>query len=226
MEIIPVIDLMHGHVVHARLGLRQLYSPVQSTLCKSSAPSAIVDALLELYPFKRLYIADLDAIKGLGHHLDAIMQIQAHYPDLEIWLDAGISNIEGLSTWQSLNLTHVIGSENITTATDFIAIRRNLAGKFVLSLDFNQKGFLGCPELENQTSYWPDKVIVMDLKQVGSEQGPAAQRLESIKKQAGNKKIFAAGGIRNNADLEQLATLSSSGALVATALHNGNISPN
>jgi phosphoribosylformimino-5-aminoimidazole carboxamide ribotide isomerase len=225
MEIIPVIDLMHGNVVHARLGLRQLYSPIQSTLCKSSAPSAIVDALIELYPFKRLYIADLDAINGLGHHLDTIMQIQDHYPDLEIWLDAGISNIEGLSTWQSINLTHVIGSENITTATDFVAIGRNLAGNFVLSLDFNQKGFLGCPELENQTRYWPDKVIVMDLKQVGSEQGPAAQRLESIKKQAGNKKIFAAGGIRNNADLVQLATLSISGALVATALHNGNLSP-
>jgi phosphoribosylformimino-5-aminoimidazole carboxamide ribotide isomerase len=225
MEIIPVIDLMHGHVVHARLGLRQHYSPVQSNLCKSSAPSDIVEALLELYPFKRLYIADLDAIQGLGHHLDAIMQIQAHYPDLEIWLDAGISNIEALSTWKSLNLTHVIGSENITTTTELIAIEADLAGKFVLSLDFNQNGFVGCPELEIQTNYWPDKIIVMDLKQVGSEKGPAIQRLEIIKHQAGNKQIFAAGGIRNNADLEQLATLSISGALVATALHNGNLSP-
>ncbi len=225
MEIIPVIDLMHGHVVHARLGLRQHYLPVQSTLCKSSAPSAIVEALLELYPFKRLYIADLDAIKGLGDHLDTITQIQAHYPNLELWLDAGIRNIEALSTWQSLNLTHVIGSENITTATDLIAIGGNLAGNFVLSLDFNQNGFLGCPELEIQTNYWPDKIIVMDLKQVGSEEGAATQRLEIIKLQAGNKQIFAAGGIRNNADLEQLATLSISGALVATALHNGSLSP-
>lgn len=223
MEIIPVIDLMHGHVVHARLGLRQHYSPIQSTLCKSSTPSAIVEALLELYPFKRLYIADLDAIKGLGHHLDTIMQIQTHYPDLEIWLDAGISNIEGLSTWQSLNLTHVIGSENITTTNDFIAIGEKLGGKFVLSLDFNQNGFVGCPELERQTNYWPDKIIVMDLKQVGSEQGPATQRLEIIKRQAGNKQIFAAGGIRNNADLEQLSALSIRGALVATALHNGKL---
>jgi phosphoribosylformimino-5-aminoimidazole carboxamide ribotide isomerase len=225
MEIIPVIDLMHGHVVHARLGLRQHYLPVQSTLCESSEPSAIVEALLELYPFKRLYIADLDAIKGLGDHLDTIMHIQAHYPNLELWLDAGISNIEALSTWQSLNLTHVIGSENITTATDLIAIGGNLAGNFVLSLDFNQNGFLGFPELEIQTNYWPDKIIVMDLKQVGSEEGPATQRLEIIKLQAGNKQIFAAGGIRNNADLEQLTTLSISGALVATALHNGNLSP-
>lgn len=225
MEIIPVIDLMHGHVVHARLGLRQHYLPVESILCKSSTPRDIVEALMELYPFKRIYIADLDAIKGLGHHLDTIMQIQAHYPDLEIWLDAGISNIEALSKWKSLNLTHVIGSENITTGTDFIAIGESLAGKFVLSLDFNQSGFVGYPELEIQTNYWPDKIIVMDLKQVGSEQGPATQRLEIIKHKAGNKQIFAAGGIRNNADLAQLATLFISGALVATALHNGNLSP-
>ena len=65
----------------------------------------------------------------------------------------------------------------------------------------------------------------MELKQVGSEQGPATQRLEVIKHKAGNKEIFAAGGIRHNADLEQLATLSISGALVATALHNGNLNP-
>jgi phosphoribosylformimino-5-aminoimidazole carboxamide ribotide isomerase len=225
MEIIPVIDLMHGHVVHARLGLREHYSPVQSILCQSSAPSAIVKALMELYPFKRLYIADLDAIKGLGHHLDTIMQIQAHYPDLEIWLDAGISNIEELSKWKSLNLTHVIGSENITTGNDFIAIRESLGRKFVLSLDFNQSGFVGYPELEIQTNNWPERIIVMDLKQVGSEQGPATQRLKVIKHQAGNKQIFAAGGIRNNADLAQLEILSISGALVATALHNGNLSP-
>lgn len=225
MEIIPVIDLMHGQVVHARLGLRQHYSPIQSSLCTSSSPSAIVAALFELYPFRRLYIADLDAIKGLGHHLDAIMKIQADYPDLEIWLDAGISNIDDLSTWQSLNLTHVIGSENIATEEDFIAIEGKLSCQFVLSLDFNLNGFVGCPELEAQTNYWPDKVIVMDLNQVGSEQGPATRRLESIKKQASNRHIYAAGGVRNQADLDQLSSLSISGALVATALHNGNISP-
>ncbi|MFM2434977.1 MAG: hypothetical protein RL063_957 [Pseudomonadota bacterium] len=225
MEIIPVIDLMHGQVVHAHLGLRQHYLPIQSALCKSSMPSAIVDALMELYPFKQLYIADLDAIRGLGHHLDTIMQIQLHYPDLEIWLDAGVSNIDALSTWQSVNLTHVIGSENIATEEDFIAIGGELSGQFVLSLDFNQNGFIGCLALETQTKYWPNNVIVMDLTQVGSEQGPATKRLQNIKKIAGNRRVFAAGGVRNKSDLDQLATLSISGALVATALHNGNLSP-
>ena len=225
MEIIPVIDLMHGQVVHAHLGLRDQYAPIKSSLCKSSLPSAIVDALMELYPFKRLYIADLDAIRGLGHHLDSIKQIQAQYPNLEIWLDAGISNIVGLNFWQSLNLTHVIGSENIITEKDFIAISKKLSGQFVLSLDFNENGFIGCMALESQTKYWPSNLIVMDLKQVGSEQGPATKRLRSIKKIAGDRRILAAGGVRNRADLNQLATLSISGALVATALHNGNLSP-
>ena len=76
MEIIPVIDLMHGQVVHARMGQRQHYQPIQSLLCSSSAPIDVVSALLELYPFERMYIADLDAITGQGDHLATILHIQ------------------------------------------------------------------------------------------------------------------------------------------------------
>lgn len=223
MEIIPVIDLMHGQVVHARLGQRQYYQPIQSLLCHSSAPMDVVHALVQLYPFERMYIADLDAITGLGNHLSTISHIQMHYPNMEIWLDAGISNIDSLETWAGIKLTHVIGSENINTINDLENINQKLNGNFVLSLDFNQSGFLGCTELQTNAKHWPQKVIVMTLSQVGSQLGVDIAKLELIKNMADNHEIYAAGGVRNNNDIESLQSLKIAGALVATALHNKSL---
>ena len=91
MNIIPVLDLKAGQVVHAKHGDRQNYLPIQSALSNSSEPLAIVKALQSLYPFKHLYIADLDAIQGNDSHVAQIKNIQKCFPDLEIWLDAGFN---------------------------------------------------------------------------------------------------------------------------------------
>lgn len=223
MEIIPVLDLMHGQVVHARLGQRQHYQPIQSLLCHSSAPMDVVRALIQLYPFERMYIADLDAITGLGNHLSTISHIQMQYPNMEIWLDAGINNIDSLEIWSGIKLTHVIGSENINTINDLENINQNLNGNFVLSLDFNQTGFLGCTELQTNAKHWPQKVIAMTLSQVGSQLGVDIEKLERIKSMADSHEIYAAGGVRNNKDIKPLQNLMIAGALVATALHNKNL---
>lgn len=224
MEIIPVIDLMHGHVVHARLGQRQHYQPIQSLLCRSSAPIDVVNALLELYPFKRIYIADLDAITGQGNHAIQILQIQRQYPNIEIWLDAGIRNIDTLASWQTVNVTHVVGSENIASTHDLTEISQKLEGNLVLSLDFNQAGFLGCADLQTNTEYWPDKIIVMTLSHVGSQLGADIERLQTVISRASSHAVYAAGGVRNNDDIGTLQGLNVAGVLVATALHNKKLS--
>ncbi len=223
MEIIPVIDLMHGQVVHAKLGQRQHYQPIQSSLCHSSAPLDILNALIELYPFERLYIADLDAITSQGNHSNLIRDIQAQHPNIEIWLDAGIHNAIALAEWDNQNVTHVIGSENIHSIHDLENINDKLKGNFVLSLDFNQAGFLGCIELQINTKYWPKRVIAMTLSQVGSQLGVDIEKLALIKNMADDREIYAAGGVRNNKDINILQSLNISGALVATALHNKNL---
>jgi phosphoribosylformimino-5-aminoimidazole carboxamide ribotide isomerase len=225
MKIIPVIDLMHGEVVHARLGQRQHYQPIQSLLCNSSQPINVVNALIELYPFKQIYIADLDAITGQGNHTATILQIQAQHPDLEIWLDAGIHNAAALAIWHHLRVTHVIGSENIASIPDLKEINQTLRGSFVLSLDFNQTGFLGHPELQTAAEYWPDKLLVMTLSRVGSQKGADIERLQAVQALACGREIYAAGGVRNNEDIHMLQNLNLAGVLVATALHNKNLNP-
>lgn len=225
MNIIPVIDLMHGDVVHAKLGQRQNYQPIQSLLCDSSAATAVVNSFLELYPFTRLYIADLDAITGQGHHQDTIAKIQALHPGLEIWLDAGIRNTSALADWSSLNVTHIIGSENIASPDDLNEISQMLHGNFVLSLDFKQTRFLGHPALLARTDLWPARLVAMTLSRVGSHSGVDTDCLQTVIKLAAGREVYAAGGVRNNDDIHLLQSLGLAGALVASALHNKNLNP-
>ena len=60
MQLIPVLDIKDGIVVHAKLGLRTQYAPIQSPLCASSAVVDVINAFLALAPFKIVYIADLN----------------------------------------------------------------------------------------------------------------------------------------------------------------------
>lgn len=220
METIPVIDLMHGQVVHARFGQRQHYQPIQSLLCRSSAPIDVVSALLELYPFERLYIADLAAIQGQNNHFQIVKAIKDTFPQLEIWLDSGIANVNDLQALKDLAVSHVIGSENIASIDTMNNLKDALGEEFVLSLDFNAEGFLGAAELLDAPEYWPNKIIAMTLYKVGSQQGVDTKLLELLMHKKASRALYAAGGVRNLDDLRQISEIGTTGALIASALHN------
>jgi phosphoribosylformimino-5-aminoimidazole carboxamide ribotide isomerase len=93
--------------------------------------------------------------------------------------------------------------------------------RIILSLDYRGDVFVGPAALLNSTGSWPSKVIVMTLARVGSATGPDIDRLTGIKALVADKRIFAAGGVRNADDLAKLAQAGIAGALVATSLHNG-----
>ncbi len=221
MEIIPVIDLLDTCVVHARRGERHNYRPIQSSLCKSSQPLDVVQGLLKLYPFKQLYIADLNAIQKRGNHQATVASIISAYPALNIWLDCGISCMDDLTNWQDLGIDFVIGSECLGDLKTYISLQQT--DNHLLSLDFDTQDYLGPTELLDQPALWPDRVIAMTLSQVGSESGPDVARLNDLYSRSDKQKIYAAGGIRHIEDVLALKNIGLSGALVATALHCGNI---
>ena len=70
---------------------------------------------------------------------------------------------------------------------------------------------------------WPRNVIVMTLARVGSGAGPDVARLSEIRAKATRRSIYAAGGVRDAADLAALKGLGVAGALVATSLHDGRL---
>ena len=223
MNIIPVLDLKDGQVVHAKYGNRQDYQAIQSALTDSSEPTHIVQALLALYPFKQLYIADIDAIQKTGNHQPIIEEISLKFPQLELWVDAGFSDPKSLSNWANNNVRAVLGSESIDSVDHYQSMVNACQQPPILSLDFKNNAFLGAKELINRSELWPKDVIVMTLDKVGSNTGPDIEQLSRIKDTCLNSSVFAAGGVRHASDLEALKTAGISGVLVASALHQGTI---
>lgn len=230
MQIIPVIDLMNSQVVHAKQGNRKQYQALQSTLCTSSNPLRVVTDLLKLYPFSTVYIADLDAILGLGNHNLIIEQICSTYPAVNFWLDCGIRQVNARAIYnaeKSKNIRIVIGSENIVNLQDYRAISYACESKHVLSLDYSITSALGIGELHLSARFWPDDTICMTLNAVGGEQGVDIERLtwlsqlNSARKKPAN--LYAAGGVRHIDDLKAVESMGLAGVLVATALHNGSL---
>jgi phosphoribosylformimino-5-aminoimidazole carboxamide ribotide isomerase len=221
MNIIPVLDLMNGQVVHAKHGNRHEYAPIKSALTDSSEPLAVVQALVALYPFKQLYIADINAIQKAKNHQKTILEIAKRFPQLEIWLDAGFDNQASINACSFHNIKPVLGSESLISIEQYQALSSASQHTAILSLDYKDDLFQGSKQLLNDASLWPKDMIVMSLNKVGSNTGPDLAKLISIKKQSQQSNIYAAGGVRGLADLEALQALGIKGVLVASSLHNG-----
>jgi len=223
-EVIPAIDLRGGAVVRACKGLRHLYLPIETPLAGTSAPPDVVAGLLTIYPFKTIYIADLDRIELRGNHELLLDQLGMAFPGVAFWVDAGVRNSAEAYSWLARHeQSHLVfGSESLENGSVLKDIA--FAGRTVLSLDYRGDVFLGPSEIWDVPDLWPERVIVMTLARVGANSGPDMYRLEEVKRRAPDSKIYAAGGLRDSIDLLRLKQSGISGVLVASALHDGRLS--
>jgi phosphoribosylformimino-5-aminoimidazole carboxamide ribotide isomerase len=222
MEVIPVIDLKDGAVVHARMGIRSAYAPIESPLSPTSRPTDVARGLLSIFPFKRFYVADLNAIENKDNNNAALKLLSVAFPELVFWVDAGIGESHHAERFLESGLGHlVLGSEAQRDGELTRHLCRN--NRTILSLDFRGEEFLGPPSLLNEADIWPTSVIVMTLARIGSSSGPDMKWLTIIKSRAANRQVYAAGGVRDADDLALLAQAGIAGALVATSLHNGKL---
>lgn len=220
MQVIPVIDLKGGTVVHARMGQRALYRPIETPLASTSDPVDVARGLLSVHPFATLYVADLDAIGGRGDNRAALARLRQAFPQLTLWVDSGIAGIATATGWLQQDFGHVVLGSETQCDTALVAHFADDT-RAVLSLDFRGDDFQGPPALLTQSERWPRRVIVMTLDRVGSHAGPDLDRLRAIKASA--TEVYAAGGVRDAADLRALADAGIAGALVASSLHNGRL---
>lgn len=223
MKIVPVLDLRGGVVVHARGGDRARYAPLVSRLAPDADPLAVLAGLRCLFEFDCVYVADLDAIEDRADNAHALLRIGAQQPGLEIWLDAGLAT-ERLCA-QQRQLRPVIGTESCPDAP---ALRRRLeaaGASALLSLDYRGERLLGPVALMAAEWTAPQEVIVLDLARVGAASGPCLQRLRAWQARLPQCALYAAGGVRDDADLTALAQAGVAGVLLATALHEGRVTP-
>jgi len=245
MQVIPVLDLLDGHVVRAVRGERSAYRPIQSRLAPASDPLAVARALLEASGARTLYIADLGAILQRGAHASTLAALRAALPGIELWLDAGFADyasmcalferIDGAiaehpnqpsshaAACHLATLVPVFGTETLRdTHALHAAQRAGLAP--VLSLDHRAGELLAATALDDSSAWWPSRVIAMTLDQVGSYTGPDLATFERLRAQAAaHTTLIGAGGIRNRDDLAAAASTGASAWLVASALHDRRI---
>ncbi len=223
--IIPVLDLKHGAVVRARAGDRTNYRPIVSPLAVDSRPDSILRGLLGLAPFSTAYIADLDAIAGEGDHRATLRRLAAATPTVAFWVDGGFTELAAAQPLLRPGIVPVFGSETLAGADALAAILAALGPDgFVLSLDYRGGALLGRPEVEQRVELWPSRLILMTLDRVGTGGGPDIAALRRLRERAAPRAVFAAGGVRGEADIVALAESGVAGALVATALHDGRLS--
>ena len=204
------------------MGDRASYRPLESPLSPTSDAVNVVRGLLGVFPFRTLYVADLDAIQGSGDNSQTLRRIRAEFGQLRMWVDNGVADASTLYAFIGADLgTLVIGSES-QRDSKLIAQHRS-SMRIVLSLDFRGDAFQGPPEILAEPALWPHRIIVMTLARVGSGAGPDLGRFAAIRSIAGEREIYAAGGVRDTADLLALKAAGAAGALISTALHERRI---
>jgi len=233
MKVIPVIDLRRGIVVHARLGRRAEYQPLQSRLCRGCDPIEVAQAFEQL-GFRELYVADLDAIMERKPDL-RLYGGMTRGRRLSLMVDAGIDSPAAAMPLLDSGVSRVIiGTETLTSPDLVVSLVRHLGNRVVISLDLMNRQLLSkSQELVQMQAvdaalYFQEcgviEAIVLDLARVGSNLGPDFELVREIHDRT-ELSVLVGGGVRDLQDLERLRALGADGALVATALHSGAITP-
>jgi HisA/HisF family protein len=230
MRIVPVIDLKGGVVVHARRGQRAEYAPLRSPLVEGSDPVDVARALCAACHTRTLYVADLDALAGEAPDEARLKSLGAV---AEPWVDAGAASPERAEALERSGAErNVVGTESIEHGA---AIRPSASLPVVLSIDLRAGRLISPdPDLAGRkpSAAAPlaralnvREVLVIDLARVGSGSGPPLDAVAELVAVLPDVAIYAGGGVRDDADLRTLESAGAAGALVATALHEGRITP-
>jgi len=232
MRVIPVIDLKGGVAVHAVRGDRERYRPLRSRIAEGSDPVQLARAVRERLGLDELYVADLDAIES-GAGSPGVVAALAR--EGRVMVDAGAAAPTAVARLLELGIARVvIGTESLHGAGAFRRLRTELPdAPLVLSLDLRGgrlvspdptlSGVAAADALARLADAGAREAIVLDLARVGSGEGPDVTLLAELHARFPDVELLAGGGVRDTADLRALAGAGASGALVATALHDGAI---
>jgi phosphoribosylformimino-5-aminoimidazole carboxamide ribotide isomerase len=231
MRIVPVLDLKGGIVVHARRGQRAQYAPLRSPLVDGCEPVPVARALCAVGQTRSLYVADLDALAGEPADVTTLAALSAV---AELWVDAGAAAPERAADLARAGVArNVVGTESLGPDAPVLSHAAAPEPPLMLSVDLRDGRLISPrPELAGRdpvaaaplaTLLGVHEVIVIDLARVGSDSGPPLREVAELAVALPGIAIYAGGGVRDDADLRALESAGASGALVATALHEGRI---
>ena len=235
MELIPVVDILDGVVVHGVSGHREHYEPVRSVLTDSKEPVAVLKALLQAARTKTAYVADLNALTGQGDHRCLIAEMARTGAHLIV--DAGCRSAESVRDWLAA------GAEQVILPTETLSDPEQAASCFSATCDTQlitgldlvngavRSEYLGWDGRDPQQVLGellalgaPRTVLVLDVRTVGTNAGPSTcSLLSQMRGTWTDVRFISGGGVRSEDDLRALQDVGCAAALVASALHTGQL---
>jgi len=229
-RVVFVMDIFNRSVVLAKGGIREKYLPISdsSIICSNSDPLDIVQFLRP----REIYIADLNILQDKGPletNAEIIREVSLR---ADTMLDFGISSMEEVEKALSIARTAVIGTETGTLSVIKDAAFEN-PGRISVSIDMKHgKVLKEDPEIPEAlleivkilNSFLLKDLIFLDLDRVGTASGFDPEFLRKLVEYSRHS-VLLAGGVRDMVDLFALEGLGIRGALIATAIHSGLVSP-
>jgi phosphoribosylformimino-5-aminoimidazole carboxamide ribotide isomerase len=232
MDVIPVLDLRDGVVVHAVGGRRREYRPVQSALTSNPSPVALVGALRERFGFSTIYLADLDGLTTGRPHFKVLAELLRQ--PFRFLVDAGCRTMDDAVAIAELGADRVvIASESLRSPAELErAIQRLSAERIVFSMDLGgSRPVVAAPLWKNLTVEevvnsaaiaGVANFILLDIADVGEGRGISTlPLLESLRARHPKRWFAVGGGVRDQADLDAARLASADAVLLASALHDG-----
>ena len=212
MDLVLAMDLKGGLVVHGKRGERSTYRPLTWGL----SPTAEPVAYLSIMRPRSLYIADLDRITGGGSHDQEIFSCARMVSTC--YVDRGCSSPEDYLEGE--NIMNVVGTE--TAGEDLTRYPSS-----ILSLDIRNGRVIPGNRMPSQVLREVEDLsfhgyLILNLGAVGTRKGLQSAEL-SLFRAATAKPLLFGGGIAGAPDLDLLASAGFDGAVVATAVHTGQI---
>jgi HisA/HisF family protein len=234
-HLLGVLDLLRGHAVHARAGVRERYAPVLRAAECEIPPGdacALARAYIDHLGITEIYVADLDAILDRTPQDTEIRDLAALGAPL--WLDAAIRSVEDARRAIDLGANRVVvGLETLPSFGALSAIC-DAVGRHRVAFSLDLRA--GEPLVANGVAMEPahllaaraadagaSAVIVLDLARVGMGTGLDLELIARVRQEAPGVALFAGGGVSGWDDLVRLHNAGCDGALVATALHEGSL---
>ncbi|NOR78463.1 MAG: hypothetical protein GQ523_08605 [Methanophagales archaeon] len=230
-RLIFVMDLLDGVVVHAKRGEREKYVPIHrfSSIVTSSDPARVLETIKP----KEVYIADLNRLMSTGNNRPILKDLRTRNMDLRIMLDYGVKGMEDLKEAIDAEMADkfILGTETISIELLEEASKSDMINDICISIDlFNNEVLTSDTRLKidplqliKELNKFPVRdVIVLELNRVGTKSGIDFEFLARAV-ELSEHDILCGGGVRNCEDVHKMAAIGVKGALVATAVHEGDI---
>lgn len=224
IEKIPVLDLKNNVAVSGQSGNRDTYQPLNTVYAQSSDPVEIAQNL-KLNGAKEIYIADLDLIDSNGHNIHEIKMINTILP---VIFDGGVKDFESYKFFLDYAYKVVVATETLQNLDELSKIFEVFPKeRIVVSIDvkdgklFSRHLDIDLDKLKEILKVLdPSEIILLDLSDVGTNNGFNMELLEGFKDF--KDKLIIGGGI-NKESLKELENEGIKKVLIGTSLHSGEI---